>query len=131
MKSPVKNWSDAKFKGWIVALLRKGTMRFPPRNEALKDARTEKKINTKTGRLAQHYKCAGCGGEFTSTNIVADHIEPVVDPVGGFITWDTYITRMFCPKENFQAICKECHDAKSAEERQQRKAKRNMVKDYD
>ena len=123
LKSPVPTWTDAKFKGWIVALLRKGTMRFPPRNEALKDARTEKKINTKTGRLAQHYKCAGCGGEFTSTNIVADHIEPVVDPVGGFITWDTYITRMFCPKENFQAICKECHDAKSAEERQQRRAK--------
>ncbi len=123
LKSPVPTWTNAKFKGWIIALLRKGTMRFPPRNEALKAARTEKKINVKTGRMAQHFKCAGCGGEFTSTNVVADHIYPVVDPNKGFVNWDTYIERMFCTKDNFQCLCSECHDVKSAEERTQRKTK--------
>ena len=59
MKSNVIGWSDAKFKSWIVALLRRGSIRYPPRNEALKEAKTEKKINPASGRLAQHYVCAG------------------------------------------------------------------------
>lgn len=123
IKSPVKNWTDAKFKGWIISLLRRGTMRFPPRNDALRAAKTEKKINVSSGRLAQHYRCAGCGGEFTSKGVVVDHIEPVIQPGVGFTTWDEYIARMFCPVENLQALCSTCHTKKSIEERQQRKLK--------
>jgi hypothetical protein len=123
MKSPVAGWTDAKFKGWIVSLLRRGTMRFPPRNDALRAAKTEKKINVKTGRMAQHYKCVGCNEEFTAKGVVVDHIEPVI-PVGvGFTTWDEYIERMFCPVDNLQVLCGICHDVKSKEERQQRKIK--------
>ncbi len=125
IKSPVKKWTDAKFKGWIISLLRRGTMKFPPRNECLKAAKTEKKINEKTGRMAQHFKCAGCGGECTSTNVVADHISPVVDPDVGFIDWNTYIERMFCPVDNLQVLCNNgensCHHKKTKQEREWRK----------
>ena len=123
MKSPIPEWTDAKFKGWIVSLLRRGTMRYPPRNDALRAAKTDKKINVKTGRMAQHYKCTGCNEEFTAKGVVVDHIEPVI-PVGiGFTTWDEYIKRMFCSIEKLQVLCGSCHDVKSKEERRQRKIK--------
>ena len=123
MKSPVVGWTDAKWKGWIVSLLRRGTMRFPPRNDALRAAKTEKKINTLTGRMAQHYECCSCKEQFTAKGVVVDHVEPVI-PVGvGFTTWDEYIERMFCPVDNLQVLCGTCHDVKSKEERQLRKIK--------
>ncbi len=125
MKSPIKGWSDAKWKGWIVSLLRRGTMRYPPRNECLKAAKTEKKINVKTGRMAQHYQCAGCGGEFPAKGICVDHINPIIQPGIGFTTWDEYIERMFCPITNLQPLCKLCHDEKTRKEKDDKKSYSN------
>ena len=123
MKSPVKNWSDAKWRSWVVSLLRRGTMKFPPRNEALKAAKTGKKINIKTGRMCEHYKCSGCNLEFPSKEISMDHIHPIVDPYDGFVDWNTYMERMWVSVEKWQPLCKDCHDAKSKKERIQRKIK--------
>ena len=123
MKSPIKGWSDAKWRGWIVSLLRRGTMKFPPRNEALRAAKTEKKINASSGRLAQHYRCAGCKEEFPAKGVCVDHIQPVIDPNGSFVDWNTYIERMFCPVDKLQVLCSSCHDLKSSKERIKRKAK--------
>jgi len=123
LKSPIPEWTDAKFKGWIISLLRKGTMRWPPRNECLSKAKTKKKINKKTNRLAQHYRCSGCRKEFPMKEVVVDHIEPVVDVNKGFTTWDDYVQRMFCGTKGLQVLCKTCHDVKCTEERQQRKKK--------
>lgn len=120
MKSPVKNWTDAKWRSWVVSLLRRGSMRFPPRNEALRAAKTEKKINEKTGRMAQHYRCAECLQEFPAKEVQVNHIDPVIGD-SGFIDWDTYIERMFCPVENLNVLCRTCHDVKSAQERKDRK----------
>lgn len=121
MKSPIKGWTDAKWRGWIVSLLRRGTMRYPPRNDALRAAKTEKKINEKTGRLAQHYQCAMCLGEFPAKSVCVDHIQPVIDPNGSFVNWDTYIERMFCPVENLQILCSLCHDVKTQKEKDVKK----------
>lgn len=133
MKSPVKNWTDAKWRSWVVSLLRRGTMKFPPRNEALRAAKTEKKINEKTGRMAQHYRCAECLQEFPAKGVCADHIQPVIDPNGSFVDWNTYIERMFCPVENLQILCFACHDLKSSAERIKRKTNedyRNRKRKY-
>ena len=120
MKSPIKGWSDAKWRSWVISLLRRGTMRFPPRNDALRAAKTEKKINEKTGRMAQHYECKSCKGHFSAKNVCVDHIEPVINPGVGFINWDTYIERMFCPVDNFQILCSNCHDIKTAKEKDEK-----------
>ena len=79
------------------------------------------------------YSCAACKKQMGATawrvyksgkkkgkprkikNIVADHIEPVVDPHVGFQGWDVYIKRMFI-EIGWQAICLGCHKIKSAEE---------------
>jgi len=85
----------------------------------LADAKTERKINPATGRLAQMYLCQHCKQEFSSRDIQVDHIKPVVDPKKGFQTWDIYIDRLFCEKKNFQCLCKICHKVKTKNERNQ------------
>jgi len=125
MKSPVPQWTDAKWRSWVISLLRRGTMRFPPRNEVLKEARTERKINKATGKLAWHSRCNKCKKEFPSSKIKADHIKPVVDVTTGFIDWNVYIERMYCVKKGWQAICDVCHDKKSAKERKTREKTSN------
>ena len=49
--------------------------------------------------------------------ISLDHKICVISPEKGFEDWNTYIERLFCPEENYQVICKTCHDAKTKEER--------------
>ena len=87
-------------------------MRFPPRNEVLNKSKTVKKKNPKTGRMAQFYKCAKCKKEFTSKDVQVDHI----NPIGFDKTWDEFIDKLFCEKENLQVLCVPCHKKKSKEE---------------
>lgn len=101
-------------------MLRGGTSRYPEKYETLKEARTEKKINVKTGRVAQHFKCALCNNEFPAKDIQVDHKIPVVGPEG-FISWDLFIERLYCEKDNFQVVCRPCHKEKSVLEGQQRR----------
>ena len=110
-------WTDARFKSFITSLLRSGTRRWPPKFEVLAEAKTKKKINKRTKRLAQHYLCAACSQEYPASNIQVDHIEPVVSPSDGFTTWDRFIDGLFCEKENLQVLCIPCHKVKSEKER--------------
>lgn len=113
-------WTPARKHAFIVSVLRAGTRRWPPKYQTLAEAKTKKKINVLSGRMAQHYRCAQCRKDFALSAVEVDHILPVVD-AGGFTTWDQYITRMFCDKEGFQILCKPCHQIKSKEERATRK----------
>jgi len=116
----MNDWSPARVKSFIISVLRSGTRRWPPKYLCLAEAYTEKKINPKTGRLAKHFLCNICKEEFTSTNIQVDHIIPVA-AIDGFTTWDDFINKLFCGKENLQAVCKQCHNIKSQAEKKQRK----------
>ena len=84
---------------------------------SLAAAKTEKKVNKKTKRLAQHYQCALCKDEFTQKDVQVYHIKPVIDPKTGFTTWDKYIKRLFCDETNLQVLCITCHKIKTKEER--------------
>jgi 5-methylcytosine-specific restriction endonuclease McrA len=97
------------FKSWMISQLRKASYRYPARNEALKRAR----------RARNEYECAHCKKIFGRKDVQIDHIEPVVK-LQGFTSWDDYITRMFCPVEGYQILCKEDHDIKTQKEREQR-----------
>ena len=115
------SWTPGRVRSFITAVLRSGSRRWPPRYETLNDAKTEKKINASTGRLAQHFRCSSCLAEFPSKQVQIDHRNPVVDPVVGFVSWDTFIERLFCDKDNLQVLCKPCHKVKSKEESSGRK----------
>jgi len=104
-------------------VIRSGFRRWPPKYKVLKNNCSGRKINVKSGKLALHYKCAECGGDFTSTDVQIDHIKPVVDPVKGFVNWDTFIERLFCEEKNLQVLCKKCHAVKTKEEKAKRTKK--------
>ena len=116
-------WTEARYNSFIKSGIRSLTRKWKPMFDALKDVATEKKVNAKTGRIAQHYKCAHCGGDFPVKDVAIDHIEPIV-PLTGFTSWDDVISRALCEKSGFQVLCKPCHLKKSKEENEQRKQHR-------
>ena len=97
--------------------------RFPPKWKALKAAMVGKKVNKRSGRLAEHYLCASCGGFFVARDVQVDHIDPVVSPEEGFQDWWTYMNRLYCEAENLQVLCKPCHKDKTNAERKERMKK--------
>lgn len=109
-------WTEAKFNSFIRNQLRGATRKWAP------IADTKKEANVGRGQ----YRCEGCGeivpptikqGKKRVNNIFVDHIEPIVDPSIGFVSFDVFIDRMFCEKDNLQLLCGKCHDEKSLKER--------------
>ena len=58
---------------------------------------------------------------FKGADVAVDHIDPVVSPKTGFVSWDVYIERMFCEADGFQVLCHTCHGIKTQNEREERK----------
>lgn len=114
-------WTRSRFESFIKSALRAATRRWPQKHQALKDACVGKKLNRATGKEIFHYKCAGCGKLFKGADVAVDHIEPVVNPKTGFVSWDVYIERMFCEADGFQVLCHTCHGIKTQNEREERK----------
>lgn len=115
-------WTPGRKRAFITSALRASFRRWPPKFAVLKNAFVGRKVNKKTGREAAHYKCAKCKKQFVQTDVQVDHIDPVVHPEEGFISWDVFIERLLCGVENLQVLCKVCHKGKSDEERHLRKA---------
>lgn len=111
-------WTEARYRSFVTSTLRAGSRKWPPKYETLNAAKTEKKVNKATGRLAQHYLCAMCEQDYTQKDVQVDHIKPVIDPKKGFVSWDTYIDRMFCEGKNLQVLCKVCHAEKTKLEKE-------------
>ena len=116
-------WTPARFRSFVTGALRTATRRWPPKFKALKAALSGRKTNKKTGKLAMHYICASCSDEFVMSDVEIDHVEAVVDPAKGFISWDVYVDRLFCETNNLQVLCKPCHKEKTAAEKILRKKK--------
>ena len=106
-------WTEGRFNSFVTSALRAASRRWPPKYECLNEAKTEKKVNSATGRVAQHFLCNSCRGEFSSKNVQVDHVEPI----GKDTTWDVFIDRLFCEKENLQVLCIDCHKAKTLKEK--------------
>jgi len=113
-----KGWSEARTKGFIVSALRQASLKWPPKHEAKGRARVNR----------GEYLCNRCKEIVPASikndkgkrvnNIYVDHIIPVVDPEIGFTTWDDFIHRSFVGPDDYQILCKKCHDAKTKEERE-------------
>ena len=113
-------WSVARFNSFVKSALRSASQRWPPKYKCLHAAKVGKKINWKTSRVAEHYKCNSCTKEFVLKDVQVDHIKPLV-PVTGFTTWDEVINNMYCEADNLQVLCVDCHKIKSNAEKASRK----------
>lgn len=125
-------WTSAKFNSFIKNNLRSATRKWQPIQLC------KKRANVGRGE----YKCDCCGNIVPPTyfdddkrkrmkNIFVDHIEPIVDPAVGFVSWDECIRRMFCDSDNLQLLCKACHSEKSQEEIEVAKERRRRTKEED
>jgi hypothetical protein len=116
----LSSWTEGRLRSFITSTLRGGFRKYPPKYETLKAASVGKKVNAKTNRMAEHFTCNMCKGEFPAKEVNVDHVEPVVCPFTGFVDWNTFISRLFCEGGNLQVLCSPCHDIKTAEERVER-----------
>jgi len=105
-------------QAFIKNTLRRASYRWPYRNLAAVAARVGRGI----------YKCADCGKISTNKEKKLDHINPVVDPLVGFVNWDVYAKRMLPSIKGWQVLCKMCHDEKTKAEREIRKETRRRNK---
>lgn len=99
-------WTEARFKGFIKSALRSASLKWGPKNEVKKSARVDR------GK----YICAICKCVVPATilengkrkpNVFVDHINPVIDPAVGFVSWDVFIERLFCDSKGLQLLCKD------------------------
>lgn len=110
-------WTSARYNSFIKSALRSASQRWPPRYECLNKAKRGKLINRKTGRLAEHYVCKACKQLFPAKEVQVDHVQPIINPITGFTSWDDVIRNMFCEETNLQVLCLDCHKNKTQEER--------------
>lgn len=121
-------WTDARKKSFIISALR--AARWGPKYECLKRAKPRRGVG----------ECAECnkqgpvtlprkeGNKRRTTNLIADHIVPIIDPAIGFVDWNTWIERAFVEVDCYQALCHECHKTKCDEERVIATARRRQEK---
>ena len=112
-------WTDARKKSFIVSALRQATMKWGPMQQCLKNAKPRRGVGV----------CDNCNTEGPVSldpeitdgkrikNLIADHIEPIIDPATGFVDWNSWIERAFVELDGFQALCRKCHTKKTAEEK--------------
>ena len=126
--------TEGMFNTFIRSLLRRGSMRWRPVYETLLEARMERGV----------YLCNECKNHVPASikvngkrlkTIIIDHRIPVVDPAEGSVDWNKFIDRLFCEKDNLQALCLACHMKKSTvekniavERRRKEKEKEDNVK---
>ncbi len=103
------------FMNWLRGQLRRGSSRYPEKNEFLRENRFRKTLGTyKNGKPKSVWAgtCNMCGEDFKQSELAVDHIIPA----GSLLDEDdiqSYITRLFCHKNNFQFLCKDCHGIKT------------------
>jgi hypothetical protein len=122
-------WTEAQYRNFVKNQLRSATRKWKPIQDCKK--------NAKVGY--GEYKCECCGEVVPPTifdvdkgkrvtNIFVDHIDPVVDPAIGWVSWDSVVEGLFCEADNLQLLCGRCHKIKSQEEIDIAKARRAKEK---
>lgn len=112
-----KDKFEQELRSFVKNTLRRASLKWKYRSEALKLARKERGL----------YECAMCKNLCKNGQYILDHILPVVPITGSDITIEQWIRGLLVKAEEFQVLCKVCSDAKTAIEDKMR-AKANQKK---
>lgn len=127
-KKPKYNANSA-----IRSAVRRTFSRSPMVREVLMKVRRERPWYLKDGSIAKkprvEYQCSKCQQWHMGKDVEVDHATPVVDPKTGFVDWNTFIDRLFCPSENLSVLCSTCHDTKTNSEKAVAVERRRRLKE--
>lgn len=113
-------WTKARYFSFIKSILRGGSQKWPPKYKVLSRAYIGTRTNPASGRLAKHYRCAACLGEYVAKDVEVNHKLSVI-PISGFDSWDGVIERLFCEEDGLEVLCKPCHKIITKQENEERK----------
>lgn len=107
LKKPRKINRDA----WVRGQLRRISLKWPERTEAIKLARVSH----------GNYRCAICKREnVRNKEKEVDHILPVVEINSQQRDWNVFIERLLPYRDQWQILCKLCHEIKTGTENSMR-----------
>lgn len=114
----------------VISAMRRAFRRYPAYKQCLDNAKTEYFIPSKHGKQLRrvNFECSVCHQKFPRKLIDIDHASAVVDPLVGFVDYNTYALRLFCNLDNLAAMCKNCHKEKSKHEAATRAKTRKEAK---
>lgn len=106
---------DKKTERYIINVLRRGTLKWPGRTNALRKARKRFRNGvTKKGETKWKFfwRCKKCLKWYRDEgDVEVDHIDPV-GPYKGDL--HEYALRMYCDEDNLQVLCITCHAKKTS-----------------
>lgn len=101
---------EKRRKSFVIAILRRASIRWPEKTEALK--------NSRVGR--GEYLCESCGEIFKRQQVQLDHRKPVIDIKKGWTDYNDFVERLFISSDNYSVLCISCHEYKSSQENNMR-----------
>lgn len=112
-----------KERGLIKGALRRVFSRSELRQSVVQESKVEI-TNPERPRVKKWSLCSLCKNPTATYQIEVDHLSPVIplDKTLEIMSWDELIDRIWCPKENLQGICKDCHKLKTKLEAKQRRS---------
>lgn len=100
--------TESAYLAWIRSALRSKSLRWKPRNEALKLARRAYKGSNKAQKW--EYFCSLCREWFIAKQVVVDHYPIEAGSILSIEDVGAFANNLFCETENLRVLCKPCHD---------------------
>lgn len=111
-------WSEAKFFAFIRSGLRAKWGRWPPKYQALAQAKRPYKGENKRQKF--EYKCAKCKKWYMQKEVSVDHVEPA-GTLKSFDDIAEFSRKLFVGVDKLQVLCDTCHKKKTQKETAARK----------
>lgn len=106
--------TKAKYWALIRSALRTGMRFYPPKLEAL--AQAKRKYTGDNKRIKTVYECASCKELFIGKNVQVDHIKPA-GKLLDYSDLSKFVETLYCDVSNLQVLCITCHKVKTNSER--------------